>query len=136
MPILAITRLRIRRIWFLPPFFKRSVQSLKQAKNANGIIAVNVFNDSFPVFWTCSIWETEKDMMQYMKSGNHKKAMPYLQKWCNEARTCHVSFEGNKIPPASELSMLLHKHGRTSRLLKPNDNHLKEIFPEPVFIVG
>jgi hypothetical protein len=133
MPTLAITRLRIRRIWFLPRFFRMSMLSLKQAKNSEGIIAVNVFNDAFPVFWTCSIWESEQHMMNYMKSGDHKKAMPYLQKWCNEARTCHVSFDSNIMPAASELALLLHKHGRASRLLKPNENHLKEIFPEPVF---
>jgi hypothetical protein len=133
MPLLSITRLRIRSIFYLPKFFWYAMKSYKQALKADGNLAAKIFTDKGFVFWTCSIWEDELHMLNYMKSDIHKKAMPYLQQWCNEARTGHMIVSGNDFPSPAQMAQMLRKFGKSSKLLKPDENHLQEIFPEPVF---
>ncbi|MEP7264803.1 MAG: hypothetical protein ABI772_09900 [Bacteroidota bacterium] len=133
MPLLSITRLRIRSIWLLPKFMWYAAKASKQAVAADGIIAEKTFKDRGLVFWTCSIWEDEQKMLNYMRSGAHKKAMPYLQHWCNEARTGRTIINTKEFPSSKEMAHILMQHGKASKLLQPNENHLKQIFPEPGF---
>jgi hypothetical protein len=133
MPLLSITRLRIRSIRFLPKFFWYAMQSTRQALKSDGNLAAKTFKDDGLVFWTCSIWEDELHMLNYMRSGTHKKAMPFLQHWCNEARTGHMTIPGKDFPSPAEMAHILLKFGKASKLNFPNENHQQQIFPEPVF---
>jgi hypothetical protein len=135
MPLISVTRIRIRSIWLMPKFIWFSIKSLKQARKSNGIIEARVFNDARLTYWTCSIWESKEQMLGYMKSGAHKKAMPHLQHWCNEARTGHTIIEGSAFPSALEIKNILLEHGRPSKVNQPTEDHLKGIFPDPVFKV-
>lgn len=133
MALLSITRLRIRSFRFMPKFFWYAMQSSRQALRANGNLAARTFKDNGLVFWTCSIWDDELSMLNYMRNGAHKKAMPYLQHWCNEARTGHTIISGKDFPSSKEMAHLLLKFGKASKLQHPNENHLQQIFPEPDF---
>ncbi len=127
MYVLSITRLRVRSIWFMPRFGWYAFNSERQARKAKGIISVKVFPDKNRTFWTCSIWQDEKCMLDYMRSGNHKKAMPFLQICADEARTGNVQVSSTEFPSYDELIEMLVKFGKPSKLKYPNERHLKGI---------
>ena len=134
MPFLSVTRLRIRRWWFLPKFFLHAMRSLKQAKAADGVIEARTLNDANLTFWTVSLWEDEAAMRKYFTTGAHKEAMPYLRKWCDEARTANATVDQRTFPDKDFLHRLVSS-GRPSKLDRPNQNHLTGLVAEPTFNV-
>ena len=43
-------------------------------------------------------WDSQESMRRYMTTGSHKKAMPKLMKWCDEASVAHWEQEGDALP--------------------------------------
>jgi quinol monooxygenase YgiN len=91
MTVLAVTRLSVRSLRFLPGFIWHAVRSERQARNAQGCVATDVRREKLLVFWTRTAWRDEAAMRAYMTSGAHKKVMPKLRHWCNEASLVHWS---------------------------------------------
>ncbi len=78
MPVVSVTRLRVRSLRYIAPFIFFSLRSARQAKAADGNLGVSLLNDANKAFWTCTVWTTEDAMRSFMLSGSHRKAMPRL----------------------------------------------------------
>lgn len=87
--IVSVTHLELNSWWYLFHFMRHSTRSLKQARRAQGNLHASVRKTQGRSFWTLSAWESKQAMRQYMLSGDHKKAMPLLRKWCDKASTTH-----------------------------------------------
>jgi hypothetical protein len=86
-----------------PPLFLRwSLLSAVQAKRAPGTLRVTGLGDSNLTFWTLTVWSNEQSMRAFMLSGPHKRAMPKLVKWCDEASVVHWHQETAEPPSWSE----------------------------------
>jgi hypothetical protein len=81
----SLTRLRVRSIRFLPLFALYTFRATKQVKKAPGFQTGALLNDRSSTFWTMTAWDTQESMRQFMTTGAHKKAMPRLLHWCDEA---------------------------------------------------
>ena len=79
-PVVAVTRLRLRSLWFFPGFFWSSFRSLHPAHRADGCLAVDGQREHGLVFWTRT-WRDELAMRAFVKGGAHKKVMPKLLRW-------------------------------------------------------
>jgi len=75
MPLVAITRLRVRSWRYLPIFFP---QALRQLVRAEGNLATRLLRDRQNTFWTTTIWATEATMKGFMLSGVHRNVMRKL----------------------------------------------------------
>jgi hypothetical protein len=120
MAVLAVTRLSVRSLRFLPGFIWYAVRSERQARNAGGCVATDVRRDKRLVFWTRTAWRDEAAMRAYMTSGAHKKAMPKLQYWCNEASLVHWSDTVGQLPDWNLAQERLRRDGRVSRVRYPS----------------
>ena len=78
MPLVSITRLRVRSFRYLPIFFVYSLRAARQAKSAPGNLAVSLLRDSNFTFWTRTLWANERAMRDFMVSGTHRGLMPRL----------------------------------------------------------
>lgn len=123
MAFVSLTRLRIRKWWYLPSFFWHTIPSLNQAKKASGNISAVAVNDSNRVFWTMSVWTDEAAMRAYMISGAHGKAMPKLMEWCDEAATAHWTQDSNEPPSWKDAHVLIKERGRRSKVRHPSQAH-------------
>ena len=56
MPLVSITRLRLRSIRFLPLFVWDAFRSLRQARVSDGCLAADTRAQRGFVFWTRTLW--------------------------------------------------------------------------------
>lgn len=120
MTVLAVTRLSVRSVRFLPGFIWHAIRSERQARHAEGCLAIDVRREKLLVFWTRTAWRDEAAMRAYMTSGAHKKAMPKLQYWCNEASLAHWSDDVGQLPDWNLVKERLQRDGRVSRVRFPS----------------
>jgi quinol monooxygenase YgiN len=120
MTVLAVTRLSVRSLRFLPGFIWHAVRSERQARNAQGCVATDVRREKLLVFWTRTAWRDEAAMRAYMTSGAHKKVMPKLRHWCNEASVVHWSDAVGQLPDWNLAQERLRRDGRVSRVRYPS----------------
>jgi len=110
---------------FVPGFLWFAVRSERQARTAEGCLGTDVRREKFLVFWTRTVWRDEAAMRAYMTSGAHKKAMPKLQYWCNEASLVHWNDPEGKLPDWNLAQERMQRDGRVSRVRHPSQAHAK-----------
>lgn len=120
MPVISVTRLRVRSWRFLPGFLFATMRIGRQARNAEGNLAVKVFRDRRNAFWTCTCWDLEASMKEFMLTAPHGPAMRKLLSWCDEAALVHWSQESEELPSWSEAHRRMLRSGRTSKVNHPS----------------
>jgi len=98
MPLVSITRLRVRSVRYLPAFVVYSLRVARQAKSASGNLAVSLLGELNFAFWTRTLWTDERAMRSFMVSGAHHSVMPRLLDWCDEAAVTHWTQESLDPP--------------------------------------
>ncbi|MFZ0149449.1 MAG: DUF3291 domain-containing protein [Xanthobacteraceae bacterium] len=134
MPLVSITRLRVRSLRFLPAFLLGSLRSARAAKKASGNLAVSLLSDAHLAFWTRTLWTDEHSMRAFMLAPAHRAVMPKLLQWCDEAAVTHWLQELPEPPePPSwqEVYRRLQQEGRTSRVDYPSEAQLRFEIPPP-----
>jgi heme-degrading monooxygenase HmoA len=123
MAFVSITRLRIRSVRFLPFFAIHALRSLSQAKASRGFLCGSLLPDRKFTFWTMTVWESQQDMRNYILSGPHKKAMPKLLHWCDEASIAHWEQQESTAPTWAEADRRMRTEGRISKVNHPSPSH-------------
>ena len=131
MPVVSVTRLRVRSWRYLLPFIVFAVRSSRQAKTAEGNLGVTLLRDANLVFWTSTLWTTEDTMKSFMLSGPHRQAMPRLLDWCDEAALVHWPQPETQLPDWQEAHRRLQSEGRRSKVRHPSPAHEKYEIPKP-----
>jgi hypothetical protein len=131
MPLISITRLRVRRWWFLPQFFIEALRSAKQAASADGNLHVALLRDRHSTFWTSTSWTSEVAMKAFMHATPHGPAMRKLLDWCDEASVAHWTEDSGELPSWDEAHRRLEKEGRASKVRHPSSAHTAHKFPPP-----
>src|SRR6266481_9433408 len=98
MPLVSITRLRVRSWRNLVPFMFYTLRSSRQAKVAEGNLAVSLLRNSNNVYWTRTVWTTEAAMKSFVLSGPHRQVMRRLLEWCDEAALVYWVQESEREP--------------------------------------
>jgi len=123
MPFISITRLRVRSIRFIPGFALHTLESLRQVRSAGGFQDGALLADRSLTFWTMTAWNSEESMRRYMTAGSHKKAMPKLMDWCDEASVVHWEQRQAVLPSWTEADRRMRAEGRASKVRKPSPQH-------------
>ncbi len=133
MPFASITRLRVRSLRYLPEFLWRALASVRQARASEGCLFAGVRREVKLTFWTRTLWRDEASMRAFMTHGAHRKVMPKLLDWCDEAAVAHWQQADDTPPdwPAAETKM--RGEGCPSRLRHPSPAHARgETVPAPM----
>jgi hypothetical protein len=131
MPLVSITRLRVRSFRYLPAFLLGSLRSAREAKNASGNLAVSVLSDANLAFWTRTLWTDERAMRAFMLAPAHRRVMPKLLQWCDEAAVTHWLQDSSEPPSWQEVYRRLQQEGRTSKVDHPSAAQLRFDIPPP-----
>lgn len=129
MPHLSITRLRLRRFWFVPAFLRHAQSSITQVRGASGFIMGYTAYERPLAFWTVTIWKDAASKTAYYTSGVHREAMPRLLHWCDEASVASVEIDDTDVSP-SEAARTMKCTGRLSKVRHPSQAQSeKRIWP-------
>jgi heme-degrading monooxygenase HmoA len=136
MAFISITRLRIRSIRFLPFFAVLTQRSIRQVRRAAGFQVGSLLADRSWTFWTMTTWDSRESMRAYMTSGAHRKAMPHLLKWCDEASVVHWERSQDGLPQWDEADQRMREEGRASKVLHPSPDHAAMNYRKPRIATG
>jgi Domain of unknown function (DUF3291) len=131
MPLVSITRLRVRSFRYLPAFLLGSLRSAREAKNASGNLAVSILSDANLAFWTRTLWTDERSMRAFMFAPAHRAVMPKLLQWCDEAAVTHWLQDSLEPPSWQDVHRRLQQEGRTSKVDHPSVGQLRFQIPPP-----
>ncbi len=121
MPVVSITRLRVRSVFLLPAFLLATYRIYKQAGSATGNLGLRILRDRRSTFWTCTCWDSEASLKAFLVDGPHGEAMRKLLNWCDEAALAHWTQESDELPSWTEAHRRLLRFGRTSKVNHPSD---------------
>lgn len=124
MPLVSVTRLRIRSPWYLPAFFFHTLRATRQARTASGNQGVQLLPDAHRTFWTCTLWTDLEAMRAYVSAGSHRQSMKRLAHWCDEASVVHWQQESQKLPSWEVAHRRMQQEGRPSKVCQPSAAHL------------
>ena len=74
-----------------------------QARRAQGNLAVTLLREAHNTYWTRSLWADETEMKAFMLSGVHRKIMPRLLNWCDEASVARWTQDAAQPPMWEEV---------------------------------
>jgi hypothetical protein len=131
MPLVSITRLRVRRWRYLAQFVIQSIRAARQAKRAPESLAVSVLRDADRAFWTPTVWRDEAAMRSFMRLGVHRRIMARLPEWCDEAAVAHWVQDADEPPSWPEAHRRLQQKGRRSRVNHPSEAQRRFEIREP-----
>jgi hypothetical protein len=120
MPVISVTRLKLRSPWFLPGFVWRTLRSRRQVRRAEGCLGHDVRAERGLIFWTRSTWRDPQALEAFMTAGAHGRAMPRLQHWCDEASVVRWESPSADLPAWEEAHARLKAEGRLSRVRRPS----------------
>jgi heme-degrading monooxygenase HmoA len=131
MPLVSVTRLRLRSWRYLPEFFWRSWRTVSQARSAPGYLGHALLRDEKLAFWTCTLWRDEASMRAFVTWGAHRSAMPRLMDWCDEASVAHWEQEFAALPSWTDAHRRLQAEGRRSKVKHPSPAQERFEVPPP-----
>jgi hypothetical protein len=131
MPLVSVTRLRVRSYLYLLPFAVWALRSSRQAQRSEGFLGGALMRETGNIFWTLTVWRDDAAMSAYRIAGAHRGAMPKLLGWCDEASVTHWTQETPELPTWDEAYQRLLKQGRPSKVNNPSARHLAHQIPAP-----
>jgi len=127
----SVTRLRIRRFYFLPAFLWYTFRAQRQAGRTPGFHGGRLLVDAHSTYWTLTLWENERAMKAFRGSSAHGTVMPKLARWCDEAAYSHWEPQEQIVPSWPEACRRLFGAPRFSRVHHPSAAHLAHQIAEP-----
>jgi len=131
MPLISVTRLRVRSLIYLPAFLWDTFQSVRQAERSSGFLGGRLLVNSRFVFWTMTAWEDEAAMNAFRTGGAHRRAMPKLLNWCNEAAVVHWTQDSPEIPAWQQAQQHMSEKGKLSKVNHPSAAQASQQIPAP-----
>jgi hypothetical protein len=130
MAFVSVTRLHLQSPRYLPAFMWHNVLSVWQIINTCGFLSGQLVRDDRGGFWTITLWEDKLAMQRYRNSGAHRRVMPLIQNWCDEAFVAHWEQMGSNLPIAQAYGRI-GDEGHFTRLKNPNGMQLERKIPKP-----
>ena len=132
MPVIVITRLRLRDPAFFDEFFASAVAVVEQAQGTDGNLAADVLAEANNTYWTRTAWQERSSMDGFVGSEPHLGTMARLDDWCDEA-----AFVDWEQPTAGTLDWQegyrhLVADGQASSLTHGTDANRARDYPAPV----
>jgi len=131
MPIIVVTRLRLREPELFDEFFASAVAVTEQAKNSDGNLGADVLADANSVFWTCTAWRARGPMQAFVGSEPHLTTMARIDDWCDEATFADWEQTSPGLPDWQTGYDHLIADGQVASLTHASDAHQTRAFPAP-----
>ena len=85
MPVIVVTRLRLRDAAFFDDFFASAVAVTEQAQRSAGNLGAQVLAEANNTYWTRTAWRDRGAMDAFVGTEPHLHTMGRIDEWCDEA---------------------------------------------------
>jgi hypothetical protein len=124
MPVVSVTRVRIRSWRYMIPFAIYSLRAVRQVRRAPGFLGGWLGQSRGWGMWTVTVWRDEAALKHYRDHDAHKVAMPKMLEWGDEgAMARYEQADANPPSPAAARDALASR-GRTSKVRYPTADHV------------
>jgi quinol monooxygenase YgiN len=132
MPVIVITRLRLKDASLTDEFFADALAAIEQAKQADGNLGVDALADANNAWWTVTSWGERRQMHSYVGGEPHRAIMSRLDRFCDEATFVDWEQDSADLPDWQAGWRRLVDGGTPGRLSQPSAAHQTRDFPAPV----
>jgi hypothetical protein len=132
MPVIVVTRLRLRDPAFFDEFFASAVAVVEQAQGTEGNLSADVLAEANNTYWTRTAWRGRTEMDSFVGKEPHLGTMNRIDDWCDEA-----TFVDWEQPAAGALDWheahrRLVADGQARSLTHGTEANRTRVFPAPV----
>ena len=132
MPVIVVTRLRLRDQALFDEFFGHAVAVVEQAQNSPGNLGADVLAEANNTYWTRTAWQ-ERDLMNaFVGSEPHLSTMDRISDWCDEATFIDWEQASMDLPDWQDGYQRLVADGQAASLTHATTAHHTRDFPAPV----
>jgi hypothetical protein len=136
MPVIVVTRLRLRDPALLDEFFAAAVAVMEQAQKSAGNLGADALADANNAWWSVSAWQERRPMRAFVDSEPHLSTKERLDHFCDEATFVDWEQATPNLPDWQTSYRHLIADGRVAELTHPSGAHLTRAFPPPVEAAG
>jgi hypothetical protein len=132
MPVIVVTRLRLRDPALLDEFFTAAVAAIEQAQKSDGNLGTDALADADNAWWSVSAWQERGPMRAFVSSEPHLSIMAHLDDWCDEATFADWEQASTDLPDWPTSYRRLVADGQVASLTHASDANQTRAFPPPV----
>ena len=101
MPVIVVTRLRLKDPALLDEFFTAAVAAIEQAQKSDGNLGADALADANNAWWSVSAWQERPLMQAYVDTEPHRGISARLDHYCDEATFVLGLSCGSSVGPSS-----------------------------------
>jgi hypothetical protein len=132
MPVIVVTRLRLKDPALLDEFFTDAVAAIEQAMKSEGNLAADALADAHDAWWSVSAWQDHRLMRAFVDTEPHLAISARLDHYCDEATFVDWEQAGPDLPDWQTSWRHLTADGQVAELTQPSAANQTRDFPAPV----
>ena len=132
MPVIVVTRLRLRDPALLDEFFTDAVAAIEQATKSEGNLGADALADANNAWWSVSAWRERPAMQAYVDSEPHLGISTHLDHFCDEATFVDWEQDSAALPDWQTNWRHLTADGKAATLTHASAANQTRDFPAPV----
>jgi hypothetical protein len=132
MPVIVVTRLRLKDPARFDEFFAGAVAVVQQARASEGNLGADVLAEANNTYWTRTAWRERDVMNAFVGSEPHLSTMNRVDDWCDEATFVDWEQAGAEMPGWQDSYGRLVADGEAASLTDASAANHNRDFPAPV----
>ena len=132
MPVIVVTRLRLKDGALLDEFFTDAVAAIEQAQKSEGNLGADALADANNAWWSVSAWQERPPMQAFVRSEPHLRISTRLDHYCDEATFVDWEQDSPELPDWQTNWRHLVADGKVADLTQPSAANQTRAFPPPV----
>jgi hypothetical protein len=132
VPVIVVTRLRLRDASVFDEFFAGAVALLEQAKGSAGNLGTDALAEANNTWWSCSAWRDHESMRAYVETDPHASTKRRLDDWCDEATFADWEQDSEALPGWQTAYQHLIADGMSATLTNASAANTTRDFPAPI----
>jgi quinol monooxygenase YgiN len=136
MPVIVVTRLRLKDAALPDEFFTAATSALDQALKSEGNLGADALADADNAWWSVSSWQERAPMQAFVRSEPHLSTMAKLDHLCDEATFVDWEQASPDLPDWQTSWRRLVADGQVAALTQPSAANQTKDFPAPAEPAG
>ena len=132
MPVIVVTRLRLKDPALLDEFFTAAVAAIEQAQKSDGNLGADALADANNAWWSVSAWQERRPMQAFVDREPHVSISKRLDHFCDEATFVDWEQASPDLPDWQTSWRHLTADGKVAELTHPSDANQARAFPPPI----